>query len=129
MRQTLCLVNIWNQELKILLLIVCSGNQKLAAIGIRVSQWIAYHGLALNVTTDLSPFRWIIPCGLQDYQVGSIRGLLGEFKHDDQLLDVACKSVINEFSEVFQVMINYETITRLEFLETEAVKPLIEEKI
>lgn len=117
--------------------IFLSGNQKLAAIGIRVSQWIAYHGLAVNVTTDLTPFGWIVPCGLQNYQVGSIRGLLGEFEafddirrkqlpdaDDGQLLDIACKSLISEFSEVFQVGINYETISRLEFLESEPVKPL-----
>ncbi|XP_062024519.1 octanoyltransferase LIP2p, chloroplastic-like [Rosa rugosa] len=121
---------------------VWHGNQKLAAIGIRVSQWIAYHGLALNVTTDLTPFRWIVPCGLQNYQVGSIRGLLGEFESfddssrkqlpdpdDGQLLNIACKSLINEFSEVFQVGINYATISRLEFLESEPVKPLKEEVI
>ena len=116
-----------------------SGNQKLAAIGIRVSQWIAYHGLALNVTTDLTPFHWIVPCGLQNYQVGSIRGLLGDFESfgdsrkkqlpdsdDGQLLDIACKSLINEFSEVFQVEMNYETISRLESLGSEPVKPLRE---
>ncbi|XP_050364617.1 octanoyltransferase LIP2p2, chloroplastic-like [Argentina anserina] len=116
---------------------VWHGNQKLAAIGIRVSQWIAYHGLAVNVTTDLTPFNWIVPCGLQNYQVGSIRELLGDIESfdgssrkqvrdpdDGQLLDIACKSLINEFSEVFQVGINYETISRLEFLESELVKLL-----
>lgn len=90
----------------------------------------------MNVTTDLTPFRWIVPCGLQNYQVGSIRGLLGDSRKkqlpdpdDGQLLDIACKSLINEFSEVFQVRINYETISRLEFLESEPLKPLKEEAI
>ncbi|XP_042004321.1 octanoyltransferase LIP2p2, chloroplastic-like isoform X2 [Salvia splendens] len=54
------------------------GDAKLAAIGIKVSKWIAYHGLALNVSTDLTPFDQIIPCGIRDRQVGSIKGLLNE---------------------------------------------------
>lgn len=96
-----------------------TGDQKLAAIGIRVSQWISYHGLALNVTTDLAPFRWIVPCGIQNRQVGSIKGLIGErqslvtdFRHPDdyQLLDIAHNSLIKEFSEVFQLEIHHKTV-------------------
>ncbi|RRT63711.1 hypothetical protein B296_00004949 [Ensete ventricosum] len=45
------------------------GNKKVAAIGIRVSRWITYHGLAVNVTTDLAPFQHIVPCGLQDHEI------------------------------------------------------------
>ncbi|XVF73668.1 hypothetical protein PTKIN_Ptkin13bG0001300 [Pterospermum kingtungense] len=99
------------------------GNQKLAAVGIRVSQWITYHGLALNVTTDLTPFSWIVPCGLRDRQVGSIKGLLQEFQSstrcgesvtpspdDYQLIDISYKSLIKEFSEVFNLEIHQKTI-------------------
>uniref|UniRef100_A0A804J6B0 lipoyl(octanoyl) transferase n=1 Tax=Musa acuminata subsp. malaccensis TaxID=214687 RepID=A0A804J6B0_MUSAM len=51
------------------------GNKKVAAIGIRVSRWISYHGLAVNVTTDLSPFQRIVPCGLQDREINLLISL------------------------------------------------------
>lgn len=97
----------------------------MAAIGIRVSQWIAYHGLALNVTTDLTPFQNIVPCGIHNCGVGSIKGLLREhllskdsgMHHikDSKLLDIAHKSLIKEFSKVFQVELHHKAISELEF--------------
>jgi len=53
------------------------GAEKLAAIGVAVSRWVSYHGFALNVTTDLSRFATIIPCGLTDKSVTSMEVLLG----------------------------------------------------
>lgn len=96
----------------------------MAAIGIKVSQWIAYHGLALNVTADLRPFHQIIPCGIQDRQVGSIKGLLWddvvlsnvgfeaenrECIEDQRLIDKTCESLVQEFCEVFQVDLHRRT--------------------
>lgn len=49
---------------------------KVAAIGVRASRWVSYHGLALNVVNDLSPFRQIVPCGISDRPVASVEGLL-----------------------------------------------------
>ena len=40
------------------------GGRKVAAIGVRARQWITYHGMALNVITDLAPFSAIVPCGI-----------------------------------------------------------------
>lgn len=92
------------------------GDHKLAAIGIKVSQWITFHGLALNVTTDNAPFHQIVPCGIRDRKVGSIKGLLREnlssnghratnndHTDDCKLIDIAYKSLIREFCDVFQL--------------------------
>ncbi|MBW8309597.1 MAG: lipoyl(octanoyl) transferase LipB [Candidatus Paracaedibacteraceae bacterium] len=51
------------------------GEEKIAAIGVRVSKWITYHGLAINVNPDLEHFSGIVPCGLPQFGVTSLHKL------------------------------------------------------
>lgn len=53
------------------------GTRKIAAIGVAVKKWTAYHGFALNVNPDLTPFSGIVPCGITDGTVTSMQVELG----------------------------------------------------
>ncbi len=70
---------------------------KLAAIGVRLSRWITSHGFAFNVSTDLSYFDLIVPCGIRDHGVTSLEELTGR---EVPLEDVA-RSVAVHFADVF----------------------------
>jgi lipoyl(octanoyl) transferase len=51
------------------------AEAKIAAIGVRVRHWVAYHGIAINNTPDLNHFNGIVPCGIQGYGVTSLAAL------------------------------------------------------
>lgn len=73
-------------------------DRKLAAIGIRVSSgWITSHGFALNVSTDLSFFGTIVPCGIRDHGVGSLSGELGRAVEMREVED----SAVRWFERIF----------------------------
>ena len=51
------------------------GEDKIAAIGVRVRRWVTYHGVALNVDPDLDHYRGIVPCGIAEHGVTSLAAL------------------------------------------------------
>ena len=51
---------------------VWTGGRKIASIGIHVKQWVTFHGFALNVTTDMSYFDLIVPCGIPNVVMTSV---------------------------------------------------------
>jgi lipoyl(octanoyl) transferase len=53
------------------------GERKIGSIGLHVSHGVTTHGLSLNVDNDLTPFEWIVPCGLSDVAVTSVARELG----------------------------------------------------
>jgi lipoyl(octanoyl) transferase len=72
-------------------------EDKLAAIGVRISRWVTSHGFALNVNTDLSRFGLIVPCGIVGRGVTSMQRLLG---HEVPMAEVEA-AVVRAFGAVF----------------------------
>ena len=73
------------------------GDEKLAAIGVRISRWVTSHGFALNVNVDLSQFNLIVPCGITDKGVTSLERLLGRRVSMDEVAN----SVVSAFGTIF----------------------------
>ena len=76
---------------------VKNGNnlKKIAAIGIRVKRWIAYHGFAINISNDLSKYKNIVPCGIKDKGITSLKDM---GVHDFNKID---KIIVNKFLNTF----------------------------
>jgi len=71
------------------------NSMKIAAIGIRVKKWIAYHGFALNVSNDLSKYKGIIPCGIKDKGITNLKKL--GVKNYENINSV----IVNKFLNIF----------------------------
>ena len=72
-----------------------SNNEvkKIAAIGIRVSKWIAYHGFAININNDIENYKKIIPCGISDKGVTNLKNILDQ--DYSNLSDILIKNFIS----------------------------------
>lgn len=77
------------------------GNEKLAAIGVRIARWITSHGFAFNVNTALNHFDFIVPCGITDKGVTSLEKLLSRPVPMAEVED----AIVAAFTEVFDTRI------------------------
>ena len=73
------------------------GDAKLGALGVHISRWVTSHGFALNVSTDLDYFGYIVPCGLTK-PVTSMERLLGEAPPETEIK----QALVKNFGRVFQ---------------------------
>lgn len=77
---------------------VWAGDEKIASIGVHLSRWVTTHGFALNVSTDLSHFAGIIPCGLHAVRMTSIERLTGRAPSLPEIAEVCA----GHFAAVFE---------------------------
>ncbi len=75
------------------------GTRKIAAIGVAVRRWVAYHGFALNVQPNLAHFQGIVPCGISATE-GTVTSLRAELGHDLDL-DLVKARLAAEFSRLW----------------------------
>ncbi|MDX2049720.1 MAG: lipoyl(octanoyl) transferase LipB [Rickettsiaceae bacterium] len=73
---------------------------KIASIGIRVRKWITYHGIGLNITTDLSKFDQFIPCGIKDVKMSSLKDL--GFSVNFSEFDESLRDSFNKIKKIYQ---------------------------
>ncbi|MEZ2347358.1 lipoyl(octanoyl) transferase LipB [Terriglobus sp. RCC_193] len=97
---------------------------KLAAIGVHVSQGITSHGFALNVTTDLRDFQWIVPCGITDRTPTSLENEADNPAPLPPTMENACNMVSRNFGTVFE-----RQMLAVESLESLLRKPILEPNV
>jgi lipoyl(octanoyl) transferase len=74
-----------------------SNIKKVAAIGIRVSKWIAYHGFAINISNDLTKYQNIIPCGISDKGVTNLKFI------NDQNYNTLSDVIVENFTKNLEI--------------------------
>jgi len=91
------------------------GEKKIAAIGIKVSRWITMHGFAFNVNTDLNLFNGIIPCGISDKAVTSLKEELNREIEKNDVKEIILKNFLNAFSYTENKVIRLNELTEMQF--------------
>lgn len=74
-------------------------GEKIAALGVKMSRWVTMHGFAFNINPDLAYYQNIIPCGIADKPVTSLKKVLGR----EVDLNEVQEKLVSYFSQVFQV--------------------------
>jgi len=74
-----------------------SNIKKVAAIGIRVSKWIAYHGFSINISNDLTKYQNIIPCGISDKGVTNLKFI------NDQNYNTLSNVIVENFTKNLEI--------------------------
>ena len=74
------------------------GTKKIASIGVRVSKFITFHGMAINIQNDLSIFEFITPCGLDDVKMTSVLKETGKRHSMSQVKERLSQLLIRHFS-------------------------------
>ena len=86
-------------------------GEKITAVGLAVKRWVTMHGFALNVSTDLSFFKLIVPCGIESREVTNIKKLIGENLNIENVIKYVIDYFISEF--------NYTEVANLDLDELE----------
>jgi len=75
------------------------GNDKITAIGLLIRSGVTMHGFAFNVNTDLTPFQWILSCGIMNKGITSIKKLTGK----EEKMSIVKEQVVHYFGQIFNL--------------------------